>query len=59
MITTRTPSTIPLQEEITFNAHLGSIFIITGNVLTFVRLMVQADIPTQLPFSTLSPEQSY
>ena len=59
MITTRTPSTIPLQEDITFNAHLESIVIVTSNVFTFVRLMKQADIPTQLPFSTLSLEQSY
>lgn len=39
MIAARTPDTIPLQKDITFDTPLESIFIITSNVSTFTRLI--------------------
>jgi hypothetical protein len=58
MITARTSSTLPLQEDITFDASLGSIFVITGNVSTFARLIEPTCVSAQLPFGTASLEQS-
>ncbi|MGH9974552.1 MAG: hypothetical protein ACRD8Z_01775 [Nitrososphaeraceae archaeon] len=59
MITTRTSSTLPLQEDITFDTSLGSVFIITSNVSTFSRLIEPTFVSAQLPISALSLEQSY
>ncbi|MGH9965423.1 MAG: hypothetical protein ACRD5E_11440 [Nitrososphaeraceae archaeon] len=59
MITTRTSNTIPLQEDIAFNTPLGSIFIITSNVSTFMRLIEPTCVRAELPSATLFLEQSY
>jgi hypothetical protein len=59
MITARTSSTLPLQEDITFDTSLGSIFVIAGNVSTFARLIEPTCVSAQLPFGTAPLEQSY
>jgi hypothetical protein len=45
MIAARTPNTIPLQKDITFDTPLESIFIITSNVSTFTRLIEPTCVP--------------